>query len=132
MPQNLYMPGSKNFLPAFDEAKIENYFYLDYSSITAFFKITSENLGYYLDNIAHSFNNNDLTALKNPVHTIKPIFAIIGLPAIQQAVDIFYPLCKQGLFIEALQNPYRALWPLLQEAKEMITLQYHIFQQTPQ
>jgi hypothetical protein len=126
------MPGSKNFLPAFDEAKIENYFYLDYSSITAFFKITSENLGYDLDKVANAFSNNDLTALKNSVHTIKPIFGITGLPAIQQAVDNFYTLCKQGLSIEALQNPYQALWPLLQEAKEMITLQYHIFQQAPQ
>jgi Hpt domain len=123
------MAGSNNFLPIFDIAKIESYFFFDYSSITAFFKITSENLGDDLDKIANAFSNNDMMALKHSVHTIKPIFGITGLPAIQQEVDNFYTLCKQGLPIEGLLNPYRKLWPLLQEAKEMITLQYHIFQQ---
>jgi hypothetical protein len=126
------MAESKDFLPIFDVAKIEKYFFSDYGSIMAFFKITSENLGDDLDKIANAFSNNDALALKNSIHTIKPIFGITGLPSIEQEVDYFYTLCKQGLSIEELQGSYRKLWPLLQEAKEMITLQYHIFQQNTQ
>jgi hypothetical protein len=126
------MAQSKDFLPLFDVAKIENYFFADYSSIAAFFKIISENLDEDFNKIASGFSNNDITALKNALHTIKPIFGISGLPHIQKEVDDFYALCKRCNSMDEVRGPYEKLRPMLQAAKELISAQSQIFQQKSQ
>lgn len=123
------MAHSKDFLPAFDVAKVENYFFADYSAIAAFFKITCENIGDDLCKIASAVNNKDMVALTNAIHTIKPIFGISGLPHTQKEVDQFYVHCKQCNSVDELADSYNKLWSLLQESKELITAQSLIFQQ---
>jgi hypothetical protein len=122
----------QGFSSPFDVVKIENYFFNDYSSIAAFFKIISENLDEDINKIASGFSNNDFIALKNTLHAIKPIFGIIGLPHIQKEVDEFYALCKAGNSMDDLRPPYEKLRPMLQDAKELINAQSHIFQQKTQ
>lgn len=126
------MAQSKDFLPLFDVAKIESYFFADYSSIAAFFKIITENLDEDFNKIASGFSNNDITALQNAIHTIKPFFGIIGLPHVQKEVDNFYALCKQCNSMDGLRGPYEKLKPLLQKAKELISAQSQIFQEKTQ
>lgn len=123
------MAQSKDFLPPFDVVKIENYFFDDYSSIAVFFKIISENLDEDINKIASGFSNNDIIALKDTLHAIKPIFGIIGLPHIQKKVDEFYALCKQCNSMDDVRPLYEKLRPMLQEAKELISAQSQIFQQ---
>lgn len=123
------MDLSKDFLPIFDVPKIEKYFFNDYTSIVSFFQITSENLHTDLSHVASAYGKKDLSALKNAIHTIKPIFAIIGLPVIQEEVDKFYMHCNKCSTIRGLKKPYHQLWANLQLAKDVITAQHIIFEQ---
>lgn len=123
------MVHSNDFLALFDVAKIENYFFADYGSIVSFFKIISENIDEDITKIASGFSNNDIPALRNALHTIKPVFGISGLPHIQKAVDDFHALCYQSNSMDDIRGAYEKLRPMLQEAKELISIQSQIFQE---
>ncbi len=115
------------FLPGFDAAYINNYFFNDPDSIKEIFKITGENLGADIDKLHKAIAGNDLEGLRSILHSIKPVFNFVGMPVIEAEVSAFYTLSKQEESVNALKEDFLIFWPKLQEARMLIARQNELF-----
>jgi HPt (histidine-containing phosphotransfer) domain-containing protein len=122
------MTPSLQFLPGFDVMHIEHYFFNDTDAIREIFKITHDNLGGDMAKIPLAIDKGDIEGLRSVLHTIKPIFNFIGLPAIEENLNRFYELSKQVNTVEELQESYEQLWPELMQSLELIGAQNALFE----
>jgi HPt (histidine-containing phosphotransfer) domain-containing protein len=116
-------------LPVFDVAKIEQYFSNDYGAIREVFGLVHEDLPNDLAALHSAFAAKDIVAMRRTLHTIKPIFNFIGLPAVETALNDFHILCKECASAAELEQPFSHLWPQLLAAMEMIAAQHRLFGQ---
>jgi hypothetical protein len=120
------------FLSVFDVPKIEKFFSNDYASIQEFFEMAYKNIGNDLSQIATSFANNDIAALRDSLHTVMPIFNLLGLQSVEQDLRSFHVLCKGQSSQTLLRDAYTEIWPKLMMAKEAIAQQHALFSSNSQ
>jgi hypothetical protein len=125
------MNQSLPFLPAFNAPRVERYFCNDADSIKEMFKVTSDNLCHDLNKLNRAFQDNDITGIQAVIHTIMPIFNIIGLPAVEKEINSFHNLCIQTDSAESLTPAFSALWPKLESARVLIDKQCSLFETQP-
>jgi hypothetical protein len=122
------MTQTEIFLPAFDASRIEAYFFHDFDAIKEIFKITNDNLGDDLDKLPRAFEENDINQVQYVLHTIRPLFNFIGLPAIEQEIDVFYTRSMKTTSVENLKTDFDKLWPKLMNAQKLIEEQHYLFE----
>jgi hypothetical protein len=122
------MTQTEIFLPAFDASRIEAYFFHDFDAIKEIFKITNDNLGFDLCKLPKAFEEDDVIQVQYVLHTIRPLFNFIGLPAIEQEIDIFYTRSMKTKSVENLKADFDILWPKLQHAQKLIEKQHCLFE----
>jgi hypothetical protein len=125
------MNQSLPFLPAFNAHRVERYFCNDAEAIKEMFKVTSDNLCHDLDRLNKAFQDNDITGIQTIIHTIMPIFNIIGLPAVEKEINNFHCLCIQADSAESLTIAFCVLWPKLESARDLINNQCLLFEAQP-
>jgi hypothetical protein len=122
------MTQTEIFLPAFDASRIEAYFFHDFDAIKEIFKITNDNLGFDLNKLPKAFEEDDIIQVQYVLHTIRPLFNFIGLPAIEQEIDIFYIRSMKTASVESLKTDFDILWPKLKYAQKLIEKQHYLFE----
>jgi hypothetical protein len=122
------MTRTITFLPAFNDVQIRNYFFNDDEAIREIFKVTSDNLGLDLKKLLKAIEENNITELQHVLHSIKPVFNFIGLPALEEEVFTLYKLSMQARHIENIKTAYIQLWPKLVDAKKQIEAQHKLFE----
>jgi hypothetical protein len=122
------MTQTEIFLPAFDADRIEAYFFHDFDAIKEIFKITNDNLGYDLDKLPKAFEENDITQVQYVLHTIRPLFNFIGLPAVEQEINEFYNRSMKTTSVENLKTYFAIVWPKLLNAQKLIEEQHFLFE----
>jgi hypothetical protein len=125
------MNQSLPFLPAFNAPRVERYFCNDAEAIKEMFKVTSDNLCHDLNRLNSAFQENDITGIQTVIHTIMPIFNIIGLPAVEKEINNFHHLCMQADSAKGLTIAFCVLWPKLEGARVLIDKQCSLFEAQP-
>jgi hypothetical protein len=121
------MTQTINFLPSFNANHIEEYFSHDFDAIKSIFETANESLEADLDQIQSSFHNNDIESLEAAIHSIKPIFNILGLPYLEQQIISFHNKCLISSSVKSLKISFEQLWPELIKGKMLVYEQNRMF-----
>jgi hypothetical protein len=116
------------FLPAFNAQRVQRYFCNDFEAIKEIFKVTNDNLGNDLDRLFTAIQEKDIDGAQDAVHTILPIFNIIGLASAERAVIQFHDICMKTVSPASLKEAFSNLWPHLESARKLIAEQCTLFE----
>jgi hypothetical protein len=122
------MNQTVELLPDFDAARIERYFQSDFDIIKEIFKVTSENLGSDLEKLENGYNTKNFDDVKEAIHTVMPIFNILGLPEVEKTINHFNELCCKSSSVDELDNDFENLWHQLTNAFNLIIEQNNLFE----
>jgi hypothetical protein len=122
------MNQTVELLPDFDAARIERYFQSDLDIIKEIFKVTSDNLGSDLEKLENGYKTKNFNDVKEAIHTVMPIFNILGLPDVEKTINNFNELCGKSTTVDELENDFENLWHQLTNAFNLINKQSSLFE----
>ncbi len=121
------MNATISFLPGFDASHLENYFSNDAEAIKGMFLLVNEGLESDLHKVSNAYKEEKIAELQESVHTIRPLFFMLGLPEIQKVLNEFFDLCMSASSVKEVSGAYTELWPKLEDAKSLINEQCKFF-----
>lgn len=125
------MDRSIVFLPAFDEASINSYFRGNRAVVSEIFKITQTSLQGDLEALRSAYDARDVYGVREATHKIKPVFNIIGLPAIGEQVYAYYKSILNASHFDNIKPGFEDLWMRLLDARGLVNEQARLLSESP-
>lgn len=115
-------PNAKPFIfnNKFDTGFLQSMYDDDFTYIQEVFTITLDQLSTDLPVVEIDFEKGDIASLKKSVHKVKPSFGYVGLLGTEQACKDFEDLCGTTSDMAVLIAPFKNLWALLHESKDLL------------
>ncbi|MBY0535942.1 MAG: Hpt domain-containing protein [Chitinophagaceae bacterium] len=115
-------PNAKPFIfnNKFDTGFLQSMYDDDFTYIQEVFTITLDQLSTDLPVVQTDFEKGDIASLKKSVHKVKPSFGYVGLLGTEQACKDFEDLCGTTSDMAVLIAPFKNLWALLHESKDLL------------
>jgi hypothetical protein len=115
------------FLPGFDESHVRNYFSNNSGAIKEMFTLVNDTLENDLREVLDAVQKNNIVQVQEEVHTIRPLFHLLGLLEIDQELNHFYILCMSSTAVSEIENDFKQIWPKLEGARFLINEQTILF-----
>ena len=96
----------------------------DFAYIEEIFKTTLDELHTVIPAIQASFNNNDMSGVKQLVHKIKPAFGFTGFLDTERACKQFEDVFHEGITTTEIASLYYPLWKLLGDSMNAMQREY--------